>query len=252
MIARCSGEARCCRARLRPASTAHSGSPLFTAPVRGLSTAALASRRCTRFAKSRPDFQQTPERPSKESTSPPESTACRAGLSEEDHLYLISHGSNGHVAREPWVAGAFVDQAGDVQVPPAQPTASSTPAGVLLARNRLAARCATRWFGMSTCDVTKRPAQASGRPHPLSHRVITMMVLSARVPLDHARTRDEERSAPWLLPPVSIFAEATQERGRLLIQDHLCLLLAGAEGWTCVSNDRAVRAACSIEVWASR
>jgi hypothetical protein len=48
-------------------------------------------------------------------------------------------------------------------------------------------------------------------------------------------------------PPLSIFTDAAQKRGRLSVQDHLCLLLAKAEGWTCVSNDRALRAACSAE-----
>ena len=48
-------------------------------------------------------------------------------------------------------------------------------------------------------------------------------------------------------PPLSVFAEAARKRGRLSVQDHLCLLLAKAEGWTCVSNDRALRAACAVE-----
>jgi len=48
-------------------------------------------------------------------------------------------------------------------------------------------------------------------------------------------------------PPLSVFTAAAQKRGRLSVQDHLCLLLAKAEGWTCVSNDRALRAACLVE-----
>jgi predicted nucleic acid-binding protein len=42
-------------------------------------------------------------------------------------------------------------------------------------------------------------------------------------------------------PPLSMFAAAARKRGRLSPRDHLCLLMAKAEGWTCVSNDRALR-----------
>lgn len=48
-------------------------------------------------------------------------------------------------------------------------------------------------------------------------------------------------------PTFGQFAAAAQKRGRLSVQDHLCLLLAKAEGWTCVSNDRALRTACTDE-----
>jgi hypothetical protein len=37
---------------------------------------------------------------------------------------------------------------------------------------------------------------------------------------------------------------AAQRRGRLSFQDHLCLIMAREEGWTCVSNDRQLRAEC--------
>lgn len=39
--------------------------------------------------------------------------------------------------------------------------------------------------------------------------------------------------------------EAGQERGRLSFSDRLCLILARAETWTCVTNDRALRRACN-------
>ncbi len=37
---------------------------------------------------------------------------------------------------------------------------------------------------------------------------------------------------------------ATSKDGRLSFQDRLCLAIAKAEGWTCVSNDKQLRAAC--------
>jgi hypothetical protein len=44
----------------------------------------------------------------------------------------------------------------------------------------------------------------------------------------------------------TVFAAAKQ-RGRLSFQDRLSLLVAKANGWTCVSNDRRLRAACEAE-----
>lgn len=38
--------------------------------------------------------------------------------------------------------------------------------------------------------------------------------------------------------------EAGQRRGRLSFNDHLCLIVARDAGWTCVTNDRALRRAC--------
>lgn len=46
-------------------------------------------------------------------------------------------------------------------------------------------------------------------------------------------------------PSLEIAAEAAQRRGRLSFQDRLCLAIALAEGWTCVSNDRQLRTACA-------
>lgn len=46
-------------------------------------------------------------------------------------------------------------------------------------------------------------------------------------------------------PSLEIAAEAAMTRGRLSFQDRLCLAIAAAEGWTCVSNDRQLRAACA-------
>lgn len=48
-------------------------------------------------------------------------------------------------------------------------------------------------------------------------------------------------------PTLAMFAEAANRRGGLSPQDHLCLLMAKAEGWTCVSNDKALRRACGEE-----
>lgn len=38
--------------------------------------------------------------------------------------------------------------------------------------------------------------------------------------------------------------EAANRRGSLSFEDRLCLLLAAREGWTCVTNDGALRKAC--------
>jgi predicted nucleic acid-binding protein len=38
--------------------------------------------------------------------------------------------------------------------------------------------------------------------------------------------------------------KAGEERGPLSFTDRLCLILASAEGWTCVTNDKALRKAC--------
>ncbi|MGV6815787.1 MAG: hypothetical protein ACWA44_00785 [Thiotrichales bacterium] len=44
--------------------------------------------------------------------------------------------------------------------------------------------------------------------------------------------------------PVEILLAAGESRGRLSYEDHVCLLLAKQESWTCLSNDRALHSAC--------
>src|SRR6478735_4229471 len=41
-------------------------------------------------------------------------------------------------------------------------------------------------------------------------------------------------------PSLELVAQAASVRGRLSFQDRVCLLVAKAEGWTCVSNDKAL------------
>ena len=48
-------------------------------------------------------------------------------------------------------------------------------------------------------------------------------------------------------PDVGQLLTAAQERGRLSMQDHLCLLLAKERGWTCVTNDRPLRRECEAQ-----
>ncbi|MEO8901718.1 MAG: hypothetical protein ABI488_07975 [Polyangiaceae bacterium] len=48
-------------------------------------------------------------------------------------------------------------------------------------------------------------------------------------------------------PSLELVARAASVRGRLSFQDRVCLLVAKAEGWTCVSNDKALRSACEAE-----
>ena len=46
-------------------------------------------------------------------------------------------------------------------------------------------------------------------------------------------------------PSLPQLATAAGKRGRLSFQDHLCLILARENGWTCVTNDVALRKACA-------
>jgi hypothetical protein len=48
-------------------------------------------------------------------------------------------------------------------------------------------------------------------------------------------------------PPLETVLEAAAARGRLSFPDRLCVLVAKTNGWTYVSNDRQLRAACETE-----
>ncbi len=48
-------------------------------------------------------------------------------------------------------------------------------------------------------------------------------------------------------PELDEVFSAAQKRGRLSFQDHLCLLLAKKNGWTCVTNDIPLRRACEAD-----
>jgi hypothetical protein len=48
-------------------------------------------------------------------------------------------------------------------------------------------------------------------------------------------------------PPLDMLAATAVKRGRLSFQDRLCILVAKANGWTCVSNDRRFRETCEEE-----
>jgi len=48
-------------------------------------------------------------------------------------------------------------------------------------------------------------------------------------------------------PPLEMLSAAATQRGRLSFQDRLCLTIAKANGWTCVSNDRQLRESCAAE-----
>lgn len=47
--------------------------------------------------------------------------------------------------------------------------------------------------------------------------------------------------------PVEILSAAGEQRGALSFQDHVCLLLAKENEWTCVSNDKPLHRACGKE-----
>lgn len=46
---------------------------------------------------------------------------------------------------------------------------------------------------------------------------------------------------------MELLERARSKRGRLSFADHVCLLLAAENGWTCVTNDRALRRACETD-----
>lgn len=46
-------------------------------------------------------------------------------------------------------------------------------------------------------------------------------------------------------PTLEMMTAAAGRRRGLSFQDHLCLLLARERGWTCISNDGRLRAACT-------
>ncbi len=48
-------------------------------------------------------------------------------------------------------------------------------------------------------------------------------------------------------PELADILAAARKRGALSTQDHLCLILARKQGWTCVTNDGALRKACQLE-----
>jgi predicted nucleic acid-binding protein len=48
-------------------------------------------------------------------------------------------------------------------------------------------------------------------------------------------------------PTLEMLVEAGAARGRLSFQDRICVLVAKAGGFTCVSNDRSLRATCTAE-----
>ena len=47
--------------------------------------------------------------------------------------------------------------------------------------------------------------------------------------------------------PVEILSAAGEQRGALSFQDHVCLLLAKENEWTCISNDKPLHRACEKE-----
>lgn len=48
-------------------------------------------------------------------------------------------------------------------------------------------------------------------------------------------------------PSLELVRQAAAVRGRLSFPDHVCLLLAVERGWTCVTNDAALRRVCESD-----
>ena len=69
--------------------------------------------------------------------------------------------------------------------------------------------------------------------------------------LDEVEQLDDSNAASLGLnviePSLAQLVASAVKRGRLSAADHLCLVLARENGWTCVSNDKALRTACKEE-----
>ena len=86
-------------------------------------------------------------------------------------------------------------------------------------------------------------------------RLISDHVGTVHVPLPVLREEvdqigDDEYAELGIVPvepPLQTAAEAATRRDGLSFYDHLCLLLARDNGWTCVTNDGRLRRECSAE-----
>ena len=47
--------------------------------------------------------------------------------------------------------------------------------------------------------------------------------------------------------PLEVLVAASEKRGALSFEDHVCLLLAKEREWTCVTNDKPLHRSCSAE-----
>lgn len=61
------------------------------------------------------------------------------------------------------------------------------------------------------------------------------------------RTSAIEAGLVVVEPSFDMLSAAAERRAGLSFQDHLCLLLAKSNAWTCVSNDKRLRSACADE-----
>lgn len=75
--------------------------------------------------------------------------------------------------------------------------------------------------------------------------VILDPVLGEVEQLDRAQC--ERLGFEHMLPETSLLLQAASKRGPLSFQDHLCLLVARELGAVCVTNEKALRAACGAE-----
>ena len=66
--------------------------------------------------------------------------------------------------------------------------------------------------------------------------------------LEEVNELDEQRSVAFGLavvePTLEQLAEAARGVGALSFKDRICLVLARANGWTCITNDVALRQEC--------
>lgn len=77
----------------------------------------------------------------------------------------------------------------------------------------------------------------------LGEVVVPSPILSEVEALDEA---DCDRLGLRIVDPtLEQLLEAASQRGRLSFEDHVCLIIARDNGWTCVTSDGRLRAACA-------
>lgn len=86
-------------------------------------------------------------------------------------------------------------------------------------------------------------------------RLISDHIGKVHVPLPVLREEVEQlEEAEWsdlgivpVEPPLQTAVDAASRRAGLSFHDHVCLLLARDNGWTCVTNDGRLRSECTAE-----
>lgn len=93
--------------------------------------------------------------------------------------------------------------------------------------------------------VASDPSILTLASHHLGQVYVLSTVLDEVDGFDEAEC--ERLGLKVLEPELAQLTTAAAKRGSLSTEDHLCLVVALANGWTCVTNDSALRRLCSDE-----